>query len=1383
MKQRLLLSLLMLFVSVGMMKAAVKITIPKGETATLAVTVIPNTDAPAVTIGTASTPAYTFKASGSYTVPKDDKAAQEIEISNTFSALTITGKATVLRVGNKAIETITASGIGLESLEIAYAGSLKTLNVSNNALTSIDVSKATALETLNISGNPGISMGVLPTSLVTLDISGNKFSVANNAAWDLSSYTKLKELKLDGNLLVDVVLPADFEKNGGKLDPGIQDFTSVVKDTKHKANQNFNISTYDWGLGVAIESASDWKKQSGTSWVSASSEAHTIGAGNNVVYRFYDSSNNNIYTDGTYECVLTAKNSFKYKVRLTILPAEFTTDWKDVPNGTLAIKKGSTNVANGATVTQGDVLSIGIEAATGYEFVQFKDAKNLALANNSAWTKNPVECKVEGKFDAPSLGGDVVSISAEMKGELATINYNTPAVETGAIIVKQINADGSLSPVNNKAQLPYGSKLQITLTPQLGYTTKLIINDEVQPLGTPNDKGQYVIEYPVKENCEITAEFTKSTRVKLKAIKNGAAITGSFSVKQGTIENSLTSAGLNVVSGHPCQVTFVLGTGEVLKQLRLNNTEVKKEDITVNTSAGGNTYHFTFTPTEDVTIYLSTTKLQEITIKPSEITEVANDAAIQTYVYDGTAKAFAFTTEPASLESKVEVTYKSEADAAAKVDAPKRAGRYVVEFSIKKDAESSYSLKSTTATTKYRVQINKATPTITTAPKVTISSDKTKYVLSNDGKASVEGEFKLNDPSAPVDNTKAHFVVVKFTPKDKDNYYEATVQVEVVPEGKDEMERMAVNLESTLPEGIESVSLLNNGTTSAKFGDKFQEGITLVVLVKYAEGVDPAGISVHPTLLSTSKDPLDEDTNYTDAASRIKAFKYQIPGGSDAEMLDVQVSNAPAYTYSVVLKAMDAVTYTGSPIEYDKSNITVSGDKEDANAASVDPDYTISYKLGSTAIEGNPVNAGEYTVCISIKAGNGYKAFYQEYTGKFAIDKAKPHVKWPTAQPIAKGQKLKFAEFVGGGSDEISGEFEWLSPESTPKNGDMCKVKFIPDDLTNYEEVTKDDGLKVTVSDLQLITKYAKNGTITITDTNGNTYESGTPVTKGTILKITATPDKDFELESLNVMGDVTENGNDTYIVGETSVEVEASFSVKVAPGNFKVTIPESGVRGAIISGGGEFVVAQGGSVSFTVSTLSADANKVSVTASNNGTVTKGSNGRYTVSNIQANTTVRVSLSNPTPLKVEVQESYLNDKKYHVGSVEIAEGESTTYYYGDVITVVAYPESGVKFEKWSDGSKEQVHEIELKGDMKVTATFSGIPTGIEDIESAAITTGKGFIMVKNVANAKVTVVSISGRLQAQEEVSGDTRIDVPQGIYVVVLESGSDVKRVKVIVK
>ena len=67
--------------------------------------------------------------------------------------------------------------------------------------------------------------------------------------------------------------------------------------------------------------------------------------------------------------------------------------------------------------------------------------------------------------------------------------------------------------------------------------------------------------------------------------------------------------------------------------------------------------------------------------------------------------------------------------------------------------------------------------------------------------------------------------------------------------------------------------------------------------------------------------------------------------------------------------------------------------------------------------------------------------------------------------------------------------------------------------------------------------------------------------------------------------------------------------------------------------------------------------------------------------------------------------------------------------------------------------------------------------------AASITTGKGCVWVRGIANADVTIVSIAGRVQAQERISGDTRIDVPAGIYVVVLESGSDVKRVKVIVK
>ena len=120
-----------------------------------------------------------------------------------------------------------------------------------------------------------------------------------------------------------------------------------------------------------------------------------------------------------------------------------------------------------------------------------------------------------------------------------------------------------------------------------------------------------------------------------------------------------------------------------------------------------------------------------------------------------------------------------------------------------------------------------------------------------------------------------------------------------------------------------------------------------------------------------------------------------------------------------------------------------------------------------------------------------------------------------------------------------------------------------------------------------------------------------------------------------------------------------------------------------------------------------------------------------------------------------------------------------------MIQLVAYPETGVKFSHWSDDKTKTAsfRELYVLDNMEIKAVFEGTPTGIEDIMAASIATGKGCVWVRGIANADVTIVSIAGRVQARQRISGDTRIDVPAGIYVVVLESGSDVKRVKVIVK
>ena len=89
-----------------------------------------------------------------------------------------------------------------------------------------------------------------------------------------------------------------------------------------------------------------------------------------------------------------------------------------------------------------------------------------------------------------------------------------------------------------------------------------------------------------------------------------------------------------------------------------------------------------------------------------------------------------------------------------------------------------------------------------------------------------------------------------------------------------------------------------------------------------------------------------------------------------------------------------------------------------------------------------------------------------------------------------------------------------------------------------------------------------------------------------------------------------------------------------------------------------------------------------------------------------------------------------------------------------------------------------MREITVTKAMTIEAVFSGVPTGIEDIESAGIYAGRGYIQVKNVSNADLTVVSISGRIQTRQHLEGDVQVRVPAG-----LENGQDVKRVKVIVR
>ena len=79
-------------------------------------------------------------------------------------------------------------------------------------------------------------------------------------------------------------------------------------------------------------------------------------------------------------------------------------------------------------------------------------------------------------------------------------------------------------------------------------------------------------------------------------------------------------------------------------------------------------------------------------------------------------------------------------------------------------------------------------------------------------------------------------------------------------------------------------------------------------------------------------------------------------------------------------------------------------------------------------------------------------------------------------------------------------------------------------------------------------------------------------------------------------------------------------------------------------------------------------------------------------------------------------------------------------------------------------------------------TFLQIYNNVCAVESAEVIGGDDCIIIRGVADARVTIVSMDGRSQ-QQMVNGDTRINVRAGVYGVILEQGKAVIREKIVVR
>lgn len=1367
--------------------------------------------------------------------------AQSDKFTPTITSLSFTNN-TVLNYLNleeaSGLTSLNVSG-NKELTEIVNLGkavNLATLNAASCGFSTIDVQGLTKLSSVNLSDNKITAIYHLIDSkdnLTELYVAYNDLS----STWDLKAYTKLAKLDINGNKL-QIVKVTDELLKSSDFNKGIQDFTTTALFSGIKANANLDITNSISNLNIAPDafaSAESWMKYNDQTQkydIDASNEANTIIPKNLVVYRFFDKNKNNVYVDGKYECVLVSENGFRYRVHFTVEPAVVELTRSDLPNGAKIVayndaseevfeKYGSNNnIVQGVTQGKNYVIKVDFSDAGGYELSKFI-LKGLDVIDGDL-TTNSIKCRVAAKYISESDKDEEPSIDAEIVGKDCEVTYSSQVSDRGYFEVYTKDNEGNYTvEVANNAKLAYGTQIRVILSPKEDkYKPTLTINNNPIPLDELNQNGQWYADYTVTGGTLITASFGDKTSVTMGVLLNGKRLDAaglSFTGLNVDIKGS-NGKDITVNKAHPTVVLLPGGEYQLETKIAkslgwyIENILVEGKALNVKHEVSGtnDVYRAEFkAPSVNSEICIIASQLvKDWTVKATNLdasVTASADLGTQTEIYDGATKSFAFETSPAGMESFVTVQYKKGTDDWT-TDAPKSVGEYEVQLvantELTKTAEMYGYLPLVTRTAK--LVIKEAVPTFQSVPLVTIDEDGNYQITGNAKDVNgqdLEGSFDVTSP-IPANTTTSHVVKFTFSPKDNTNYSDVNFVQEVKIGSDSDVKSQPVKVVAA--DGLSAI-IKNADAVLCGAQGEYVEGSKLYIYITYPQGVDPGKIISSVK----SKAPASLVKASTRNSSSTVVYTYEVPATTKGEELTFTISDDAQLekTYSVELSPKASIykkTYTGCPMTLDDFGVTVNVKKEDNTPVG---DYSISFKKSSgEKNNGFPVKVDTYDLVITVPAGDGHAEKIQEYPGCLVITKAVPTIpEWPTALPVLKDKILDLAFLSGGYSSDVAGSFQWADnvKNTIPEDGKSYEVWFVPTDRDNYEIVktSGNDNVKVTVLDITvpiLMIQTPMYGTITVTDSEtGVEYRSGQDLTSVKGLVIKATPAQYFTFGSLTVNG--TTYATQTVSLpldGKTSVEVSALFNhiepeepeipdPEIDPDSqYTITLPTSLV-GAKLSKTGVYSVKRGGSFSFSVATLPADASKV-VVKIGNVTIKPSSSGVYTLSDITSNYTVSVSLPNPTEIKLNVPTEYKNKGGYLMGRVQVQGPRSTgKFYYNDEVTLIAFPESGVKFAGWTGdvSGLTQVKEIVLTKDLTVKATFSGTPTGIEDIMAASITTGKGCVWVRGIANADVTIVSIAGRVQAQERISGDTRIDVPAGIYVVVLESGSDVKRVKVIVK
>lgn len=776
---------------------------------------------------------------------------------------------------------------------------------------------------------------------------------------------------------------------------------------------------------------------------------------------------NNRYAEGT-ELTLASTADAGYKLKAgslagkmtvtedKVITAEFEAIQQTVTlkvdggNGSISVN-GKTNHGGSITVQQGTEIVVQAIPNSGQVLESLSCTEGKVISKDAVTVDK--DFTITAKFKALPPQEYSVQVTSPEHGKILLFDDKGNAIAAGSSVTAN-------STVSVLAVADEGYQLQAN---SLKNNSTEITNGSIS----------------VTANAVITAKFDI---LQFKVESSIPSDEGSITLTKGESE-SFTS-GKNVDYGQMMKASVTPTDGYKLLSLLVNGKEIPD---------GGN-----FTVKAATTVKAVMRKLATITI----------DETAQTYVYDGTEKAFVVKTTPAGIGGFTVTCSGTHTEV----------GSYDV--TISRGADDTYAaINKTISGGLVITQAEMKGVAIPTAESGTIKT------TSADGKYTWKNNITIN-------NELIYDAI--FTPTNT-NYAPITFSI---PTGKGEAKKVTFNWGSlttrsalrntTEPAGSLQITtqgegsiVILNGNSQLNSGDLYA---TQKIRLRAIPG---ANASANVTWASTGNGSLSSDTG--------NEVTFTLGEGKNIVTANFAPKGEP-----------ESPTISGTDLTYDGSIKvpTIIGGA----------DWQITFKQGYQTIQ-NPIDAGDYDIIGSYPEDANYKAATDQNIGKFTIKPKDVDAAVTAASSILQGQSL--AQSVITGTADADGTFEWdtdtkNNPITTEGTLTGQPVKFVPVSK-NYKEktnlstsviVTEVKGL--TLRTLNLTVTNPDGGTVTM-KLNDQEVASGATITKDDKITIETSPNSNYT-STVSVTGATNTEG--VYTVGDAgNVEVKVTFTKNSTPG------------------------------------------------------------------------------------------------------------------------------------------------------------------------------------------------------------------------------------------